>query len=172
LKCNGCGKAVNREEREWNKGLCDQCSDDYEDRMNEAGSPVVSKDGNASPIYPVASGRGVETPRPDPLTLQVISKIEKDLETIKASLQSFTLLQQQLQIIERQLDSVTVLVSRSFSATVNPAAVEVARKQAEEQAKDIQKQIDEEREAEINARGGDHPPTEEEMAAAQNESLL
>jgi len=108
----------------------------------------------------------------DPLTLQVLSKIERDLETIKAAIGNFTLLQQQLAIIERQLDSIVVLSSRTFSATLDPKAQEESRKQAEQQAAEFSKKMEEEIDAEIQARGGDHPPTEEEMRAAQEESLL
>lgn len=142
-------------------------------KTNEAELPGTAKEGSASPAYPpIGFGIGVEAPRPDPLTLQVISKIEKDLEAIKTALGGFTLLQQQLMVMERLLHSILALTGQSFQATLDPKAAEEGRRVAEEHARDFAKQLDEEMEAQINARGGDHPPTEEEIRAANDESLL
>lgn len=141
--------------------------------MSEAGPSGQTKDGNAAPVYPVLGyGHGVEAPHLDPLLLQVLSGIEKDLTIIKSKLESLVLLQGQLAVMERQLDSITILSARSFHAGVKPEAMEVATKQAEEQAKAFSEAVEKEIEAQIEARGGDGPPTEEEIKKASEESYL
>lgn len=81
------------------------------------------------------------------------------------------LLQGQLQVMERQLDHIVVDISKMGTATLPRPALEIATGDASKAFEEIMKKQEEEIEALVNARGGDHPPTPEEIAAAQAEGL-
>lgn len=100
---------------------------------------------------------------------QTIFQTRASLAKIEEKLGNFALLQQQLAIMERQLDSIVVLASRSFVGTLDPAAKEAAMKETKELADKLAEEAEKKMEELINARGGDHPPTPEEIAAAERE---
>lgn len=140
----------------------------------ETGPPVRSTDGDDKRFYPLP-GQAVEAPTIDPLMLQIVSGIERDLTDIKKRLSSLDLLQTQLSVIERQLDSVTVLVSRSFTATLDPAAKEEARKQAEDMANKFEEEEQGKMQSILNQRAAAGIPndgdavTDADLEAAANE---
>jgi hypothetical protein len=90
----------------------------------------------------------------------------------------FELLQQQLGIIERQLDGITILVNRAFTASLSPEAKDAERKRAIELAGKLAAEAEEKIQDELRSRAARGIPddgdavTEEDIRAAENESLL
>lgn len=97
-----------------------------------------------------------------------IELIVKDLAFLK---QRHTLLQGQLQVMERQLDHVVVDISKIGVASLPRPALEVATGDMNKAFEELARKQEEELNAIVDARGGDHPPTPEEIAAAQAEAL-
>jgi len=65
------------------------------------------------------------------------ARIEEKLATIETKLAGFNLLQQQLAVMERMLDSIVVGQARVFNATLNPEAVAEERRRAQALAKEL-----------------------------------
>lgn len=100
---------------------------------------------------------------------RAIFQIAERTQKIQDSLEALVMLQTQLKVIERQLDAIVVLASRTFSATLDPKAKELAEKEGKAMSEALAKEMEEKMESILSARGGDHPPTEEEMARAERE---
>lgn len=106
------------------------------------------------------------TNQPNPEIQRCMAQTEATLRRIEERLSAFDLIQQQMAIMERLLDSILTLSGRSFQATLDPKAKELAMKEAKELAERLAKEEEERMEGIIVARGGDHPPTPEELARA------
>lgn len=81
------------------------------------------------------------------------------------------LLQGQMTVMERMLSNMGTLLLRVGTTSVPPEALAVASKDAQEAMEKIAKQQQEEEDAMIEKRGGDHPPTPAELEAAEAENL-
>lgn len=103
----------------------------------------------------------------DPELGRAIMQTEATLRRIEERLGSFDLLQQQLVVMERTLDAILSLTGKSFQGTLDPKAKDQAMKEAKELAEKLAHQEDEKMDAILMARGGDHPPTQAEIDAAE-----
>jgi uncharacterized protein YPO0396 len=114
-----------------------------------------------------------DSPAPD-LDTQVgivnaFARIERSIGEIKRALDHLPMIEEHLAILGSQLDSIGTLQMRTFSRSITPQAAEIETKRAKEEADKIEKLKQEEMDARIKARGGDHPPTPEEIASAEEE---
>jgi hypothetical protein len=137
------------------------------------GAPAQATEGKGSGAYRGnPEGPGVPTEAPpvysEPLVLSILTEIRAGLKKLDV----IPIIQQHLEILGRQIDSLTVLQTRSFGATLRPEAATAATDQARKQAEDLERQIREEEDALIDQRGGDHPPTPEEREQWRRERML
>lgn len=114
----------------------------------------------------------------DPLQVQFEAVVLSQLEGIRAQLNGLVLLQQQLAVLERQMDSLTVLASRGFTATLSPEARAEERRQAHELAQKIAKDKEDEMHQMIAMRSARGVPedgdavTQDDLDQAMDESML
>lgn len=90
---------------------------------------------------------------------------------VQALLDQHRLLQGQLSVMERQLDGMSLVLLKTGRALLPPDALRVSEEHVDKTTKEFLEKQDEEIDKIIEARGGDHPPTPEEMAAAAAEAM-
>lgn len=132
-------------------------------------TPQVTEGAGGSP-YRASGGEAIELPPGlDPALVSALLMLHQELRAIRSTLGAITVIQQHVEILGRQMDALNVLTSRSFAATVKPEAVTAALDQARKQAEDLAKADEDAVQKLIEDRGGDFPPTPEEIEAWRRE---
>ena len=100
-----------------------------------------------------------------------IALLEGIAEKVQALVDQHRLLQGQMIVMERQLDAISLIVMKTGKASLPAEALKVTEADVNESTKKYIEKQEEEIQALIDARGGDHPPTPEEIAAAAAENM-
>lgn len=104
---------------------------------------------------------------------EILQHTRATVAGLAALREQHALLQAQLAVMERQLDGMSLIVLKTGQATrpLPVEAMKVTEAQVNKSTEEFLKKQEEELDAIIQARGGDHPPTPEELAAAAAEAM-